>query len=296
MKSRSENNGLHIFDRVNGLHILMDEYSFPKEIISIAPRTLSIALTNRCNLNCHYCYAPKSDHSLPIDFVKEIAAIFDKLGTLELTFGGGEPFMYHDITDLVQWLWANTKLGINITTNGHLLDAYTVEKIKGNISSLRFSIDGLEPKYKAVKKKSLDSLVEKIQIISGIIPFGINIIINEKSTSDVIDVIELAIKLGAIDVLLIPEHKNGVFLLQNQDWKEISDIILRYKNKIQINVTYDASTLIDSTYLETEIKKEFLFAHISADKKLKLHSYQTEGILIEDKLKLEKYLRNINSN
>lgn len=293
MKSRTENSGLHIFDRNNGIHILMDEYDFPKEIISIAPRTLSIALTNRCNLNCHYCYAPKLDKTLPIDFVKDIATKFDELGTLELTFGGGEPFMYPKITDLIQWLWTNTKLGINITTNGHLIDSDIIESIKGNISSLRFSIDGLDPKYKAVKRKSLDSLIKIIHKVKGIIPFGINIIINENSTHDVVEVIELAIELGAIDVLLIPEHKNGKFLLDNDDWKKVENIIFKYQDKIQINVTYDASTFIKSKYLETEVNKEFLFAHISADKKMKLHSYETDGVFIEDKFEIEKYLLNI---
>ncbi|MDD4969683.1 MAG: radical SAM protein [Paludibacter sp.] len=294
MKTRTENNGLHIFDRINGLHILMDEYNFPKEIISIAPRTLSIALTNQCNLKCHYCYAPKNNNLLPIDFVKQIAKKFDELGTLELTFGGGEPFMYPEITNLIEWIWENTKLGINITTNGHLINTDIIEKIKGNISSLRFSIDGLEPKYSRVKKVALDKLVQNIHKVKGIIPFGVNVIINSGLTKDAEDVIELAIKLGAIDVLLIPEHQNGEFLLEKNDWKKVENLILKYKNEIQINVTYDASIFIHSNYLETEVNKEFLFAHISADRKLKLHSYENEGTFIDNFYEIEKQLQTIN--
>jgi MoaA/NifB/PqqE/SkfB family radical SAM enzyme len=294
MKSRTENSGLHIFDRTNGLHILMDEYTFPKEEISIAPRTVSVALTNKCNLNCHYCYAPKNNKSLPFEFVKDIAVKLDELGTLELTFGGGEPFMYPEIIDLISWLWDNTKLGINITTNGHLLNSETVNRIKGKISSLRFSIDGLEPKYSKVKRKPLSDLIQIIKKVSGIIPFGMNIIINPNLSTDVEDVIKLGIELGAIDVLLIPEHKNGQFLLRGDDWKNIENLIDKYKNKIQINVTYDASIFIKSKYLETENKKEFLFAHISADRKLKLHSYANNGEFIKRPNDIENYLKIIN--
>jgi len=294
MKARTENSGLHIFDRTNGLHILMDEYTFPKEILSIAPRTVSIALTNKCNLNCHYCYAPKNNKTLPFEFVKDIAVKFDKLGTLELTFGGGEPFMYPEIVKLISWLWDNTKLGINITTNGHLLNSQTIKEIEGKISSLRFSIDGLEPKYSNVKNKHLSDLIKIINKVSGIIPFGINIIINPNLSKDVEDVIKLGIELGAIDVLLIPEHKNGEFVLKEVDWKNVEYLIDKYKNKIQINVTYDASIFIKSNYLKTENKKEFLFAHISADRKLKLHSYENDGEYIKNPNDIENYLRIIN--
>lgn len=296
MKTRIENSGLHIFDRQNGLHVLMDEYEFPNELISIAPRTLSIALTNMCNIDCHYCYATKNRDILPIQYVKDIAVKLDELGTLELTFGGGEPFIYPEIVDLIQWLWENTKLGLNITTNGLLLNSDIINSIKGNVSSLRFSIDGLEPKYSIVKRHKLVELINNIHQLDGGIPFGINIIVNPSSIIDVENVIELSMELGAIDVLLIPEHKNGIFLLQQNDWAELGDTVKKYEDKIQVNVTSDASVFIESTYLETEVKKEFLFAHISADKRMKLHSFDAEGIYIDGPASIEKYFQIINQN
>lgn len=296
MKTRIENSGLHMFDRVNGLHILMDEYEFPKELISLAPRTVSIALTNRCNLDCYYCYAPKNNSALPIQFVKDVAVKLDELGTLELTFGGGEPFIYPEIIDLIQWLWQNTKLGINITTNGLLLNSDIINSIKEKVSSLRFSIDGLESKYSAVKKHELTELIKKIKLLNGSIPFGINIIANPYSIIDVEKVIELSIELGAIDVLLIPEHKNGKFLLQEHDWQQLENIVVKYQNRIQVNITYDASVFINASYLETEVKKDFLFAHISADKKVKLHSYEIDGVYIDNPLNIDEYLQLVYQN
>lgn len=296
MKYRNENSGLHLFDRKSGLHILMDEYTFPKELISIAPRTLSIALTDLCNLNCNYCYAPKNKRTLQFDFIKEIAMKFDELGTLELTFGGGEPFMYPKVSELVKWIWLNTKLGINITTNGQLITQDLIENIKDYVSSLRFSIDGIEPKYSSVKKVPFSKIIDNINLVRNNIPFGINVIVNKDSTADVENVIELAIDLGAIDILIIPEHFKGEFLLCADDWRNIEDIIKKYHKKIQINVTYDASSFIKSEYLETEVKKEFLFAHISTDKKLKTYSYLNDGFYIENQDEIDKYLLLMNQN
>ena len=296
MKSRVENGGLHTFDRENGLHILFNEFDFPANMTSKSPRTLSIALTNMCNLNCHYCYAPKNNRILPTQFIKDIAKRTDSLGSLEITFGGGEPFMHPEIIHIVNWIWDNTKLGINITTNGHLINSDVINKIKGKLSSLRFSVDGLEPKYSSIKKKNLSDLVKKIYLIKGIIPFGLNIIINPNSTEDVIKVINLALELGAMDVLLIPEHKDGNFLLTDEDWEKVRLIIKDYSAKIQINVTYDASFQIESDYLDTDTENDFLFAHISADKKLKLHSYENEGILIENPSNIKNHFVEINQN
>lgn len=296
MKTRIEYSGLHFFNRVSGIHILMNEYSFPDNLVSPAPRTLSLAITNRCNLNCHYCYAPKNSYSLPAEFIKSIATKFDKLGTLELSIGGGEPFLYPGLVDLILWLWGNTGLGINITTNGLLINEKIVSKIAGNVSSIRFSIDGLEPKYSIVKRNSLSNVVYNIKLLKNIIPFGINIIVNPYAIVDVENIIKLGIEIGAFDVLLIPEHKNGIFQLNSQDWKNLEGMVTKYLNKIQINITYDASNYLSTNYLETEVKKEFSFIHISADRKIKKHSYDKHGIYIENIFDIENYLKYFNHN
>ncbi len=58
-KQRRSPAGLHLFDRTTGLNILLDEIRVPASLWSRAPRQVSIALTNRCDLTCDHCYAPK---------------------------------------------------------------------------------------------------------------------------------------------------------------------------------------------------------------------------------------------
>ena len=83
--------GLHLFDRVSGLNVLLDEVDVPAAQQSLAPRYLSIALTNACELRCAYCYAPKHAAALDADRVVAWAVEFDRAGCLGIGFGGGEP-------------------------------------------------------------------------------------------------------------------------------------------------------------------------------------------------------------
>lgn len=260
----------------------MDEYIIPKESISISPRTVSLALTNKCNLSCPYCYAPKNNHELSSGFVKDIAVTLDKLGTLELTFGGGEPLIYPGLTDLIQWIWNNTTLGINITSNGHLLTNSLANQLAGNLSSFRFSVDGIEPKYSKIKKRRLSFLIEKIKLLQGLIPYGMNIIVNPGSVQDTEDTIKFCIDYGSNDILLIPEHQQGKYFLTESDWMLMRDIMNKYQKEIQINLTYNASNYVNIDYLDTDKNDEFMFAHISADQKLKRASYSLDGIYIQD--------------
>ena len=58
-KVRLSEAGMHLFDRISGLNILLDEVKVPAGQVSRAPRYLSVALTNACELRCVFCYAPK---------------------------------------------------------------------------------------------------------------------------------------------------------------------------------------------------------------------------------------------
>ena len=52
--------GLHLFERKTALNILMGEVRLPPEQWARAPRRISVALTNACDLACPYCYAMKA--------------------------------------------------------------------------------------------------------------------------------------------------------------------------------------------------------------------------------------------
>ncbi len=55
LKARAGPDGVHIFNRMTGANILIDEISVPIAGWSSAPRQISVALTNACDLKCLLC-------------------------------------------------------------------------------------------------------------------------------------------------------------------------------------------------------------------------------------------------
>ena len=92
--------GIHLFDRASGLNLLIDEFVPPETVWAAAPRQVSIALTNTCDLACSYCFAPKTRATLAFDRIVAWLDELDPNGTMGVGFGGGEPTLYRRFADL----------------------------------------------------------------------------------------------------------------------------------------------------------------------------------------------------
>src|SRR5262249_42831915 len=100
MKIRLGPLGAHFFFRRTGLNVLCDELQVPPSLWAHAPAQVSVALTNRCDLNCPHCYAPKNHASLAAERVFQWLCDLDKNGCLGVGFGGGEPTLHPNFADL----------------------------------------------------------------------------------------------------------------------------------------------------------------------------------------------------
>jgi sulfatase maturation enzyme AslB (radical SAM superfamily) len=134
-KQRCSAAGIHFFDRTTGLNVLLDEISVPVSLHSRAPRQVSIALTNRCDLACAHCYAPKSRDQLRFDVVTRWLAELDSHGALGVGFGGGEPTLYPEFERLCQHVARETRLSLSFTTHGHHIDDVRAEALRGSVNS-----------------------------------------------------------------------------------------------------------------------------------------------------------------
>lgn len=290
MKQRIEMSGIHFFDRCTGVHFLFDEIKPDESSWSVAPRCLSIALSNICDLQCSYCYRPKNRDMLSPEFVKQIIKSVNDLGCMEVTLGGGEPLLYPNLTGLCEWIWDNTDLGVSLTTHGHHLSTRLIKQLTGKLSSIRFSIDGIEPYYSSVRGRPLRHLIERIRALDHGIPFGINLMVSHGHAAELVPAIDLAISLGAGDILIIPEHGPDGLVLDASEWALVADAISSYQSQCQLCVTYGACEYLKVSFLPTEREEEFVYAHVSADRKLKIDSYTHDGIPIQDCRQMRDYL------
>lgn len=283
MRVRYENRGVHIYDRITGTHVLMDEIITPSEKIHIGPRVMSIALTNLCDSHCYFCYAPKTLDSLKPEYVYDLCQAMDTIGVLEVAFGGGEPTLYPDLSNLCKDIWNSTNLGISITTNGNNLTRKLIDDFVGNISIVRFSIDAMEPLYSQIRGHSISGIVDRISYIKNKIPFGINSVINNNTIGHLDAILKFAINYGAENILLLPQIENSKFVLSETDWTKLEKWINQNWREFPLEISSLARPFLNCPFLfNSEYEPRLCYWHISADRKIRETSYYGSGTAICD--------------
>jgi MoaA/NifB/PqqE/SkfB family radical SAM enzyme len=206
VKLRRGRHGLHLFDRASGINILFDEVQVPEVEYHLAPRYASFALTNACELKCPYCYAPKSPARLDGHKVTAWAVELAANGCLGVGFGGGEPSAHPEFAEICEQVSCSTDLAVGVTTHGHRFDAELAERLRGHLHFIRVSVDGVGPTYERLRGRSFADLVHHLETIASVASFGLNVVVNEETVTDLDGVYELAASKGASEILLLPEQ------------------------------------------------------------------------------------------
>lgn len=284
MKLRGGPDGLHYFDRKTGLNILFDEIDISQEQWATAPRHISIALTNTCDLSCSHCYAPKYSAELKYLDVKLWLQELDKNGCLGVGFGGGEPTLYTELSKLCRFAFEETELAVTFTTNGHHINSNLAKELAGYVNYIRVSMDGVGNTYEKIRGRSFSTFLDKFEIIRDISQFGINFLVNDKTYPDLDQAIELASKAGASEFLLIPElpiDKNSTdidkgTILRLRKW------VLDYKGDIPLSVSEAGRNLLPTCEAFPNELGLHAYAHIDASGYLKHSSFDKGGVKIEN--------------
>lgn len=109
--------------------------------------SVTIKITNECNLNCSMCgYARnrKKDQILPEELgVSEWKRVIDELDGLGVTYIsvlGGEPLMYPWLTEILEYMKLKG-IQSGITTNGVYLEKHAEQLIKAGLTRINVSLD-----------------------------------------------------------------------------------------------------------------------------------------------------------
>ncbi|WP_374461817.1 radical SAM protein [Chryseobacterium taeanense] len=281
MKARLEPQGLHYYCRKSGTHVLFDEIKTSPKNYSLAPRTVSIAITDECDFTCSYCYVNLQDRYLNKEEVINFCKELDKHGTFDIALGGGEPTLHPDLIEICETIWTQTNLGISITTHGHNLNADYISRLKGFISFIRVSIDGIEPIYSKLRKKPLDNLLPNLKMLKGNIPFGINAVINKLTVTKLDDLKSLFYEYDAFELLLLPMWHKGKFVLAEDDWLILNDWIKKNHSLLPIRVSSEAKKYLKLPYLFDSEDWYNDYGFIGIDKTLRKNSFTRDGLDIK---------------
>ena len=273
--------GVHLFDRLSGANLLIDELIPPESTWAAAPRQVSIALTNACDLKCPYCFAPKTNASLAFDKVVSWLDELDANGTLGIGFGGGEPTLHPRFPDLCAYGANQTGLAVTFTTHGHHLDDALLAKLACSVHFIRVSLDGVGATYERLRNRPFQELARRLAAIKATAPFGINYLVNEDTVSELDTAMALAEEAGASEFLLLPEHppnRPGGFTTTTA--RELHAWVTRYSGGLNLAISENGAEGMHTCNplpRETGLRS---YAHIDAAGVLKRTSYHTDGVAI----------------
>jgi len=281
VKSRFSSAGVHLFDRISGTNILLDEIVLPEAVWTTAPRQVSIALTNACDLSCAYCFAPKFRALLSFEQVVAWVEELDAAGTLGIGFGGGEPTLYRRFPELCAHIARQTLLSVTFTTHGHHLTDRTLAMLSGNVHMVRISVDGVGTTYERLRRRSFDTLRQRLHVAKGAVPLGINVVINSDTIADLDEVVNLAGEVQAKELLLLPEQPvYGRPGIDSDTSTKLRHWIARYSGEPRLAISSRGAEGVSICEpLPGEIGLS-AYAHIDAKGVLKRTSYEHAGVLI----------------
>lgn len=205
IRARKDSKGIHYFSRDTGLNVLLDDVPCSPSEWSVAPRHVSIALTNACDLDCRYCYAPKHRSLLDAGDVLAWSRELDTLGCFGLGFGGGEPTIYPGFADLCKQVSRKTGLAVSFTTHAHHFTETLSDELRECVNLVRVSMDGIGHVYEQNRGRSFSELIDRIRIVGRTARFGINYLVNADTVNQLSAAADLALTLGAVEMLLLPE-------------------------------------------------------------------------------------------
>ena len=280
-KLRHGAGGAHLFHRMSGLNILLDELKVPQSAWSLAPRQISIALTNACDLSCGHCYAPKTRASLHIEDLTTWLVELDRNGSLGVGFGGGEPMLFPHFADVCRFATLNTQLAITFTTHGHHVDEHLARDLAGNVHFIRVSMDGVGPTYERVRGRSFSDFLDRLRTIRGISKFGINFVVTAQTFPDLDAAVAIAADGGASEFLLLPERPTSTSLgIDQSTAAALRSWVLGYRGPLPLLISEAAAEGISYCTPVPDEDALDAYAHIDAAGVLKPTSFQVEGVRI----------------
>ncbi|MGF6639977.1 radical SAM protein [Paraburkholderia sp. MM6662-R1] len=283
MKYRNGPDGLHIFDRKTGFNALFDEVRIPRERWSNAPRHVSVALTNLCDLHCAYCYAPKHRAVLDVDVVGRWLSELDAAGCLGVGFGGGEPTLHPAFAQICESAARNTALAVTFTTHGQRLVPPLLDRLAGNVHFIRISVDGVSGTYERLRGRPFEALRQRLRDALQIAPVGINVVVNQDTIGELDAIAALAEEVAASELLLLPQQATPTVSAIDASLKhQLESWINAARPRVRLAISEAGSEGMPTCDPLPNEKGLRSYAHIDASGFARQNSYAKEGIMVGD--------------
>ncbi len=164
---------------------------------------LRISVTDRCNLECSYCFSgqkellDKAGILSYEEILKVIDVAADELDIKNYRLTGGEPLTRKNLSHLISEI-IRRNLSLGLTTNGILLEKYAVELHDAGLKHINISLDTLSPSiFKANTGGNISAVLNGIEKSHslGFSPIKVNIVVVENIVDTAVEFINWSKKM-----------------------------------------------------------------------------------------------------
>jgi len=262
--------GLFIYDRGSGLCIFVPEAKSTRWLV---PIYVQLQLTTACNRQCWWCYVEKNSISWDLVEAKKLLKFLDNWGVFGVALGGGEPFVYPHLVELVKYAWLETGLDVSLTTNG-TASMQQVRDIEGYVSEVRVSV------------RTLDEIENVEKFIGRKFEMGVNLLVHKRNIGEVEGIVEKCLGLGVKDFLISSFRAVGAARkfreLELDDFSQVNRIVERFWNRATFKLDCMLAEKTDLPKFPFKTPERGRIIAITPDKKVKPSSLTDESYSFEN--------------
>lgn len=156
--------------------------------MSLFPKNVSLELTDRCNLECTYCYAacgPTRGTFMGLDDALALLGRFRANGAYIVQFTGGEPLLHPEFRAIYEYA-ASTYGIVALLTNGVLVDQDLLDLIAKfrHKTIVQISIDGATEQTNALVRQRNNTFARSLDAIAGLVARGVKTAVGYVTTDE----------------------------------------------------------------------------------------------------------------
>ena len=266
--------GLFIYDRSTGLCLFASDM---RSKSWMKPLYAQVALTDRCNLSCWFCYNQSSHDSgseWNLDSLKRLIDFLDSWGLLGVSFGGGEPFVYPHLAEIARYAWEGTGLDVTMTTNGLAASEAKIAEVEPFVSEVRVSV------------QSVGSFACLKKFMGRRFDVGVNLLLFRGGARMLDKLVEEALKVGVNDFLInsfLAVGRGKAYAgmePEDVDFAELAETIRRHSEKAVFKVSTRVAEALKGRverFIPFEGEAGGRIIAVTADGKVKLSSLSEEA-------------------
>lgn len=210
-----------------------------------APESLHIELTSRCELCCPQCYKGKGGtQELPYELLTGLLAQAEDMQVFQIALGGGEPLLYPWLSDAVAEI-SRRNMSCSLTTSGWGLDRQRLNHlIHLGLNHIQVSLNGSSEEINSLSRDGYKTAVSALMLLhERSLSFGINWVARKDNLSDLPNMFELAVRLGAGNINIL-RYKPAVMedyaavCLNSSEQQKLAEMI---RNRGAVSVKVDSA-------------------------------------------------------